>query len=295
MSVSVSAPARKAAVEVAPTAGNLAMEPDWQREVHTRLAAYQARRRTLRHSEGQTALPFASTSTAEAEPDQEIIVPAVDWLPPSPAARSREARARAKQYAGNTCVEIAAEQPHLEWPGAARQTGAFESSGAQLLRPVASLAERRLAAVLDAAFLLFTFGGILALFCALGGRFTLTRLDAAVTVATLGVFYAQYFTIFTVFGGSTPGMMLRGLRVVAFDGDTPTPRQMLWRSFGYLISAGTFMLGYLWALWDEDHLCWQDRISQTYLTPLAPAEDSLGGPANSPSASHSTETSPVLR
>jgi hypothetical protein len=70
---------------------------------------------------------------------------------------------------------------------------------------------------------------------------------------------------------------------------------MLWRSFGYLISAGTFMLGYLWALWDEDHLCWQDRISQTYLTLLAPAEDSLGGPANSPSASHSTETSPVLR
>jgi len=300
VSALASAPVRKAAVEVAPTAGNLAMEPDWQREVHTRLAAYQARRRTLRQPEGQTALPFASaasTSTAEAEPEAEIIVPAVDWLPPSPAAQSHEARARANHYAANTPVEIAAEQPRLEWPGAARQpvAGALESSGAQLLRPVASLAERRVAAVLDAAFLLFTFGGILALFCALGGRFTLTRLDAAVTVATLGVFYAQYFTIFTVFGGSTPGMMLRGLRVVAFDGDTPTPRQMLWRSFGYLISAGTFMLGYLWALWDEDHLCWQDRISQTYLTPLAPAEDPLGGPANSPSASHSSETSPVLR
>jgi uncharacterized RDD family membrane protein YckC len=296
---------RKAAVEVAPTAGNLAIEPDWHREVHTRLAAYKARRRTLRQPEGQTALPFASTSTAEAE--REIVVPAVDWLPPSPAAQSREARARTNHYAANTRVEIAAEQPHLDWPGAARQpgaarTGALESSGAQLLRPVASLRERRFAAVLDAAFLLFTFGGILALFCALGGRFTLTRLDAAITVATLGVFYAQYFMLFTVFGGSTPGMMLRGLRVVAFDGDTPTPRQMLWRSFGYLISAGTFMLGYLWALWDEDHLCWQDRISQTYLTPIAPAEDPLGGSASSssssstsPAASAPRETSPALR
>jgi uncharacterized RDD family membrane protein YckC len=85
--------------------------------------------------------------------------------------------------------------------------------------------------------------------------------------------------LFTVFGGSTPGMMLRGLRVVGFDGDAPTPRQMLWRSFGYLISAGTLMLGFLWALWDEDHLCWQDRISQTYLTPAAAAENSLGSSA----------------
>jgi len=289
----VSELARKIAVEIAPTAGNLAIEPDWQSEVHTRLAAYKMRRRTLRQPEGQTALPFASASIAAAEP--EIVVPAVDWLPPSPAAQSPAARARTNHYASHTRVEIAAEQPHLDWLGAARQpaarTGALESSGTQLLRPVASLAERRLAALLDAAFLLFTFGGILALFCALGGRFTLTRLDAAVTVATLGVFYAQYFMLFTVFGGSTPGMMLRGLRVVAFDGDTPTPRQMLWRSFGYLISAGTFMLGYLWALWDEDHLCWQDRISQTYLTPLAPAENPLAGSTTPPSP----ETSPALR
>ncbi len=35
-----------------------------------------------------------------------------------------------------------------------------------------------------------------------------------------------------------------------------------------MISAGVCFLGFLWALWDEDHLCWQDRISQTYLTPI---------------------------
>jgi len=289
----VSELARKIAVEVAPTDGNLAIERDWQSEVHSRLAAYKARRRTLRQPEGQTALPFASISTVEAEREKEIVVPAVDWLPPSPAVQSPDARSRAELRArnrtNNTRVEIAAEQPRLDWPGAARSSSALEASdGTHLLRPVASLSERRLAAVLDAAVLLFTFGGILALFCALGGRFTLTRLDAAITVATLGVFYAQYFTIFTVFGGSTPGMMLRNLRVVAFDGDTPTPRQMLWRSFGYLISAGTFMLGYLWALWDEDHLCWQDRISQTYLTPVSPAENPLGVPP-------SRETSHALR
>ncbi len=122
--------------------------------------------------------------------------------------------------------------------------------------------------MLDVALLLFSYGGMLALFWALGGRIGFNKLDAVVTAATLVLFYAQYFALFTVFGGSTPGMMLRRLRVVNFDGTVPTSRQMVWRSFGYLVSAGTCFLGFLWALWDEDHLCWQDRISQTYLTPI---------------------------
>jgi len=282
----LAAPIRKNSVEVAPTEGNLAVEPDWQSEVHSRLAAYRARRRTLRQPDGQTALPFASISTAEIE--REIEQGPLDWLPPSPAAQARTARPRIDR------VNIAVDQPHLDWAGAERQpaaarTGALESQSGHF-RPVAQLHERRIAGMLDTAFLLFTFGGILALFCALGGRFTVTRLDAAVTVATLGLFYAQYFMLFTVFGGSTPGMMLRHLRVVSFDGDMPTPRQMLWRSFGYMVSAGTFMLGFLWAIWDEDHLCWQDRISQTYLTPMSPAESSFGASATSPSR----ETSPAL-
>src|SRR5262249_40647750 len=77
----------------------------------------------------------------------------------------------------------------------------------------------------------------------------------------------QYFALFTIFGGSTPGMMIRGLRVVSFDGTIPTSRQMAWRSLGYLISAAACLLGFAWALIDEDHLCWHDRISHTYLTP----------------------------
>jgi uncharacterized RDD family membrane protein YckC len=327
-SVSTPAPVRKTVVDVAPTAGNLAVQADWHQEVHSRLAAYKVRRRNLRQPEGQTALPFSSTSTAEVahgvDVDRDLDVEReiesrrdnhaaraevraerVDWLPPSPAAQAPDARSRAERYAyaANNRVEIAIEQPALDWSGAPRAgAGAAESHGAPLLRPVASLSERRLAGMLDAAFLLFTFGGILALFSALGGRFTLTRLDAAIAVAALGMFYAQYFTLFTVFGGSTPGMMLRNLRVVSFDGDTPTPRQMLWRSFGYLISAGTFMLGFLWALWDEDHLCWQDRISQTYLTPAIPApfpgdqpgNDTLGSSAAS-AHSPSSHPSPALR
>lgn len=132
--------------------------------------------------------------------------------------------------------------------------------------PVAPPAQRRLAGLLDAALLLFSYGGFLSLFVALGGRFDLSKVDAGIVGSTLAVFYALYVALFTFFGGATPGMMLRHLRVVGFDGGEPTPGQLLWRSFGYLVSAGTLMFGFLAALWDEDTLCWHDRISQTYLT-----------------------------
>ena len=132
--------------------------------------------------------------------------------------------------------------------------------------PVATQARRREAGLLDSALLLFSYGGFLSLFVALGGRFDMSKVDLAIAGATLALFYVLYVALFTFFGGTTPGMMLRHLRVVSFDGSEPTPGQLLWRSFGYLVSAGTLMFGFLAALWDDDTLCWHDRISQTYLT-----------------------------
>jgi len=104
------------------------------------------------------------------------------------------------------------------------------------------------------------------LFSSLGGQFTLSKLSAAVYAITFAIVYLQYFALFTTFGGTTPGMMLRNLQVVSFSGEPPTPRQMLLRSAGYVLSAGTFFLGFLWAMWDEDELTWHDRLSRTYLS-----------------------------
>jgi uncharacterized RDD family membrane protein YckC len=134
------------------------------------------------------------------------------------------------------------------------------------LYPVASMDDRRIAALADAACLLFAYGGFLMLFGSLGGQFTLSKLSAAVYASTFAIVYLQYFALFTIFGGTTPGMMLRGLQVVSFSGEPPTPRQMLWRSAGYVLSAGTFFLGFLWSMWDEDELTWHDRVSHTYLS-----------------------------
>jgi uncharacterized RDD family membrane protein YckC len=157
-----------------------------------------------------------------------------------------------------------------------------ESKSQPGMHPVASIDERRLAALIDFACLLFAYGGFLMLFSSLGGRFTLDKLSAAVYAASFATVYVQYFALFTVFGGTTPGMMMRSLQVVSFSGEPPTPSQMLLRSAGYILSAGTLFLGFLWAIWDEEELTWHDRLSRTY---LAVAETFVD--AETSSATHS--------
>ena len=94
----------------------------------------------------------------------------------------------------------------------------------------------------------------------------MSKLSAEVCASTLAAVNLQYFVLFTIFGGTTPGMMMRGLQVMSFTGEAPTARQMVLRSAGYLVSAGTFFLGFLWAMWDSDELTWHDRLSRTYLS-----------------------------
>jgi uncharacterized RDD family membrane protein YckC len=170
-------------------------------------------------------------------------------------------------------VEILAEQPELVFLPRDDQLG---SPNARLV-PVAELSERRHTGLLDAGFLLLAYGGFLLLFSSLGGRIAFGKVDAAVLCISFFLFYVQYFALFTVFGGATPGMMMRGLHVVSFEGQPATSQQLLWRGFGYVVSGATILLGFAWALWDEDRLTWQDRISQTYLT-NAPqvAADAIG-------------------
>jgi uncharacterized RDD family membrane protein YckC len=140
--------------------------------------------------------------------------------------------------------------------------------------PVASIEERRISGLIDAACLFFACGGFLALFGSLGGHFAFSKLNAAVYATSFAIVYLQYFALFTVFGGTTPGMMLRGLRVVDFSSEEPSPRQLLLRAAGYMLSAGTFFLGFLWVQWDEDELTWHDRISRTYLSSAETLADS---------------------
>jgi uncharacterized RDD family membrane protein YckC len=242
------------------TDGNLAIEPEWRREVSNKLRQYRARRNGA-SAELQTVLPF--------EPDPPQQIKTSDAFPeifaPAPEKSVRDPRKHVSERFEISIPKLELG-PNIENISADEPATVVEGLTNTDMYPVASLPERRLAALVDVGLLAFTYGGMLALFTVLGGHVGLNKLDLTVAVATLGLFYAQYFALFTVFGGSTPGMMVQGLRVVSFRGETATSRQLAWRSLGYLISAGSCFLGFIWAIWDDDQLCWQDRISHTYLT-----------------------------
>ena len=224
-------------------------EPEWRREVSRRLEEYRVRRRRLRPDDPQSGLPFIR----EPEFEEEIPIPER----PRPRANPRPRHTERME------IRI---QPELDFSSSPDDRAHPQTA----LVPVAGLVERRLAGVLDAIFLVVTYAGFLGLFRSLGGELMFQKVDTIVYATTFFLLYAQYFFLFTTFAGATPGMQLKGMTIVRLDGTLPETRQLLWRSFGYVLSGATLMLGFLWALWDEDHFTWQDRISQTYITAATP-------------------------
>jgi len=81
-----------------------------------------------------------------------------------------------------------------------------------------------------------------------------------------GFFWALYQYLFLVNTGSTPGMRLAGLRLTSFEGDAVSSSRRRARALSIGLSTFALGLGFLWVLLDEDHLCWHDRASKTFVT-----------------------------
>jgi len=250
-----------------PTLGvcpQIQQEAPWRGELAQRLDAYRSRRRKLAPNAAQSQFAFdtphgrTQTSLAVADPPASV---EEDFS--FSIAIGRPAK---KDTVEESRMVIDVSLPPDSESNPQTQDTEDRRKSLPGLHPVASMDDRRLAALIDFCCLLFAYGGFLALFGSLGGQFTLSKLSAAVYTTTFAIVYLQYFSLFTIFGGTTPGMMMRGLQVVSFSGEPPTPRQMLLRSTGYLLSAGTVFLGFLWAMWDEDELTWHDRLSRTHLS-----------------------------
>lgn len=231
---------------------NDAVEPEWRAEVSRRLQQYRERRGHLRPNESQSGLPFREPAAVEIENG----VPERPRVRPAPRQRQNER------------VEIRV-QSELDFASAPYDRARPQNA----LVPVADLGRRRWAAFIDVLFLGLTCAGFLALFRSLGGEITLEKTTLVIYLAVSYLFYGLYFALFVTLAGATPGMQFLGLSVVRLDGYLPETRQLLWRSFGYLLSGATLALGFAWAWWDEDRFTWQDRISQTYVTAAPPLSD----------------------
>ena len=76
---------------------------------------------------------------------------------------------------------------------------------------------------------------------------------------------ALYLALFNALGWSTPGMRYARIALCTFRGEIPTRRMRLNRLATLVLSVLPVGVGVLWSVFDEDHLSWHDRLSQTYL------------------------------
>ena len=129
----------------------------------------------------------------------------------------------------------------------------------------ASIARRIFAVILDAAFV----GCALALW-----GWAVSKLIQEVpprpqllitALVAAAILWLGYQYLLVTFSGATLGTRACRMELVRFDGMSPERKQLRWRFFASLLSAGAMMLGYAWVLLDEGRLCWHDRITHTYL------------------------------
>jgi len=82
-------------------------------------------------------------------------------------------------------------------------------------------------------------------------------------------FWAGYQYLLLVYAGTTPGLRLSKLRLSRFDGRGVPQGLRRWRVLASVLSGLSLGLGYAWCFFDEDQLCWHDRITHTYMAPVA--------------------------
>ena len=132
--------------------------------------------------------------------------------------------------------------------------------------PVAPLSARLTAGLADAGVVLAAG----ALFAAIAERAMPEIPHTKPFWMTLGavtmLLWAIYQQLFLLYAGRTVGMQMNGIRLSTFDGRAPEWSERSRRARFVLISFASVALGFLWALVDEDTLCWHDRVSRTFPT-----------------------------
>lgn len=128
---------------------------------------------------------------------------------------------------------------------------------------------RRVAAILYDALLVTALVVLVTLLfiALLGGENVLTGGPIYVLLYNLSrslVVFA-FFVGFWSIKGRTLGMQSWGLQLQTEDGRVPSVGAASIRFFAAIVSWLPLGLGFLWQLWDRDHLTWHDRLSNTRL------------------------------
>jgi uncharacterized RDD family membrane protein YckC len=128
-----------------------------------------------------------------------------------------------------------------------------------------AMSRRVAAAVIDFAILAISFAAFTVMFYRTTHTIPAFKQCIGVAAALLAVLWMLYEYLFLVHAAATPGLRLTRLQLARFDG-TLAPRPLRrWRVFASILSGLSLTLGYIWCFFDEDQLCWHDRITHTYM------------------------------
>lgn len=135
----------------------------------------------------------------------------------------------------------------------------------ELPMAVAPMSQRVLAAVAD-AFLVVIGSGVFLAIAQYQVPAPEGKLGYALVAMLPAALWAIYEYLFLVHCARTPGMQLAHLTLASFDAEPIGRRQRRERALAWMLSTFPLGLGLIWALLDEDTLCWHDRITRTYVT-----------------------------
>ena len=208
---------------------------------------------------------------ARAEEQGQLSIFEVDPLSVStePEALDAIGEANAATWSGAKWSGIELdEEPPIEYSAALRTPAGSDpvnrdAAGVEL--EVAPLNLRLMAAVVDlsligGAFLTVAF--VLAMNMKMLPR--LLQLESASTIGLVLV-ALSYLAFFLIVEGRSPGMMYARLEILTVAGGKADQAQRIRRMGALLLSMAPIGLGAAMALFDENHLCWHDRLSGTYL------------------------------
>jgi uncharacterized RDD family membrane protein YckC len=145
---------------------------------------------------------------------------------------------------------------------------AREVDPARAALPVASLGFRLMAAVIDCALILAGFVTIGFLVAHNVHHPPTGKPAELLGVLALALIGMLYYALFFALPVSTPGMVYAGIGICTFDDRTPTRAQLRRRLGAMMLSLLPVGLGLVWSIFDDDHLSWHDRFSETYLRKL---------------------------
>ncbi len=247
----------------------------WRQEVSSRVDNFRTRRRGRFDPNSSLSLNFDPALELEARPQVQLAeAPKVIEFP-------RPAAPPAMEELAEPVVEkpriLEAEEPleEVAAPVAAPPIASItlEPAAAEVVRAygqeqevllwLAPASQRIYAGLVDALVVATASGLFGLIFLGMTAAAPTWRMAAGFALALPGFFWALYQYVFLVYGGTTPGLQMTGLRLTTFDGN-PVPRhQRRWRALATIVSCASLGLGFLWAVVDEDGLGWHDRITRT--------------------------------